>query len=339
MAARGAYAVGSGVYNRRQFNRYEEYDTHEMLKREMASQPADNVYSSYTQAVSDPQPGQSVVPSAPSGPQRVHFRDVAIYFDSIYASRDARRSGEITWSIPPLNFMQDLNNVVRLQIGSFYFPVPFLANQHPNPTYQRDYLSSVFYHRRAYMDITTIPSSQAVQMPGRRYFFEFEIGDVNAYAVEFRPIKSTYVFQAPVTSLNEITVRFFVQLNGKMMDIPIPYETVRVKFVSAPNMCEIIDGKTTLEVFGPPEQFGSQILITVKEYFGTSPLRTMIMRDTGYYVDNILDATSFTVQFGDFRPDVNDELTLYVPQNRIAFPLTFTALSQTQTQLISVVNT
>ncbi|QYB17671.1 hypothetical protein PV-S19_0307 [Pacmanvirus S19] len=331
---------------RRVRNRCNAIDTHELLKQEIYKQSNDN--SGFNTVNTLPvisQQGSSQPPVPPqntvqtivtnnSGPN-VGIEDYEFYFDSTNRDTSSDLSfGELKWSIPILNNSQDLKNCVQVKLGTFFFPKVYAPVDKPE----------YFYYRRLFMEITSAPSSQSVSaFNNNKFHFEFDIENLNGQAVKLIPIKDTFFFQRPVSSMTEFNIRFTVPLNFKK--VPLPADTIAVKMLVTggigynPIRFQIVDENTTASL-GPVGTQTPGIAVFLSNYTSNDATTNSNVNDTdGLYITNIIDSTTFEI--GSVNGSaVTDEYgaTLFIPKNRIAFSARFTTVKDQPTNYVSAVH-
>lgn len=322
-------------------NRCNQLDTHEILKREIYKQGYD-YDTNFRFGVGGPAiTGGSIAASSGSSGSGVGFEDYELYFDSV--NRDGGSdltTGELKWSITDLNNTQDIKNCVQIHIGSFFFPKIYASPNHP------EYL----YYRRVFMEMTNAPSSQAVFGPNNNKFhFEFHVNNLNGQAVELVPLKDSFFFQRPLTSLTEFNVRFMTPSNSSPNNwrkIQLPPDRVQIQSLISgvgynPIRFRITGGELTTSVLGPIGSTGSPgIAAFITDYASNDTSTNTSVNDTqGVYITNILNTTDFEIGAIDGTPVTSQyDATLYIPKNRIAFPLRFTSIRYQPTNYIDVVH-
>lgn len=320
---------------RRVGSRCNSIDTHEILKQEI-----------YKQGSSVDNFSFSVLNSTTPTPPQVqntgsNFADYELYFDSV--NRDTSSdltNGELKWSITNLNNTQDVKNCVEVSLGSFFFPKIYSSST---------ILPEYFYYRRVFMWIANAPSTQAVLAANNNKFhFEFEVNNINGQAVELVPIKNAFFFQQPITSLTDFDAIFYVPnhaLPNSFKKIPIPQERVAIQsqttggFGYNPIRFKITDGNLTTSILGP---IGAVTAPGIAGFItgyasNDATTNTAVNNTDGLYITNIIDSTTFEVGAINGNP-VNSTVNaiLYVPKNRVAFPVRFTSVTSQPTNYITV---
>lgn len=319
---------------RRVPSRCNAIDTHELLKREVLSD--DNVrYDGTNNNVSTKNPATKYAPSPNTGGKsRVGFEDVELYFDSLYRdSSSDYSSGEIKWPITVLNNSNDIKNCIAMSIGRFFFPRVYGSVDKP------DY----FYYRRVFLEFTDAPSSQGILAPNaNKFHFEFRVEGLNSQAVELIPIKKTFYFQRPIASISDFQLRFTTPLN--MKKIPLPADTVSISSLLTVGPAGYnpirfkINGDTTA-VLGQVGTTGSPGIAVVISGFtsASGTLNVAVNNIEGVYITNIIDSTTFEI--GAIDGSVISAIVsakMYIPKNRIAFPMRFTCVRYMVTNHITI---
>lgn len=334
---------------RRVGNRFNQIDTHELLKREIYSQKsdinADFQFGFNAPAITAPPSSitpatPSPVPPAPPVAASVGFEDIEIYFDSTQRDTSSDYSvGEIKWSIPDLNNSSDIKNCIEMYIGEFYFPKIY------SPTGTPEYL----YFQRILVEFQNAPSTQAVLGPNNNKFhFEFRVENLTGQSVKLVPLKNTFFFQRPITSITDFQIRFMVppmsSLPLTFKKIPIPHDTVPIVSLLTggvgynPIRFQITgsDDTTTLGLVGSTGTPGVAVFISS---YGSNDAttNTAVNNTNGLYVTNIIDSTTFEIAgINAAAVTAQYSATMFIPKNRIAFPIRFTSVRNQLTNYIDV---
>lgn len=336
-------------------NRYNQLDTHEILKQEIYKKPQERA--------TDFKLGKPILSAYPDDEfsdigvrTGANFDDTELYFDSV--NRDGGSDmahGEIKWYIPVLNNSADITNCIQFHIGKFFFPKIYASSGHPE----------YFYYKRIFVEITNAPSSHAILGPnGNKFHFELEINGLTGQAMELIPIKSSFFLQRPMSNLSELTLRFSTPSNtfpNNWRRIPIPPERVQIvmKLDTGltpppdylgynPARFSIVGGETT-SILGPVGSTGSPgIAVFITGFNSNDPAVNVAINDVeGIYVTNILNSTDFEIGSIDATTVTANlpspaqipstgSVTMYIPKNRIAFPLRFTSSRNVATNYIGV---
>ncbi len=313
-------------YVPRTFNRGNNIDSHELLKQQLARDPkGDDAYKFNTKPPSEDA----------NNPSQVGFEDSDLLFDSVNRNTSSDQTpGELSWSIPAFNNTNDIRNCIGITISPFYFPNVYSSANHP------DFL----YYRRMYMEITTVPATQAVQTTmGNKFHFEFAVNNTTGQAVSLTPLRDNFYFQKPINNITDFTVRFHTVGNASpngFRRVPIPKD--RMTVVSSPTnpiQFTITSGELTTGQLGPigiPTTPGIAVFITGYNS-GSASLNTLVNDPEGLYVTNIIDATTFEIGSIDGTPSATPfPATTYIPKNRIELPVRFTTIKNQNTNFITI---
>lgn len=309
------------------------FDTKELLKKQLDEQSKNDPNFRFNNLVN---PATNTNPG-----DNVGFEDTEIYFDS--TQRDTTgilANGELKWSIPQLNNNNDIRNCVEFNIGDFYFPKIYGAAGKP------EYL----YFKRVYLQIGTISSSQAVQAANNTlYHFEFDVENLNGQAVRLIPTKGSYFLQRPLTTLSEFQVIFTTPPTNSgptsFRKIPLPRDTVTVQtvlnagFGYNPIRFRVITGDLASQIVAPIGSTGIPgVAAYLSNYLSNDLAVNAAVNDpNGQYITNVLDDYTFEIA-GINGTTVTSAYTatVYIPKNRIAFPVRFTSVRDTKTNFITV---
>jgi len=270
------------------------------------------------------------------------FEEVELYFDS--TARDMISdftNGEIKWTVATINQQQDVKNCIMIKVGKFFFPKIYTDASHP------DY----FYYRRVFMEITSAPSTQAVLGANNmKFHYEFEVAAINSHAVELIPIRQPYLLTRAVQSLAEFNVRFYAPTLSDptlLSPVPIPPERVAIRSqVNAgvgynPIRFSITDGNLTTYVLNPLGAIiAPGLAVVISGFASASPALNAAVNDPrGIYITNIINNTTFEIGAIDgTAATVPVTAQLYIPKNRIAFPVRFTSRLNAPTNFITPVH-
>jgi len=332
---------------RRLESRCNTIDTKEILKKEIYK--AGNEYDSgFNFGVGGgglvPGSGSSGSGSSGGGTPPYGFDDWEFYFDSM--ARDGTSdliNGEIKWNLVNLNNNTDLKNIIQMALDNFYFPRMVTDSTHP------DY----FYYRKLYMLVTTAPSTQMVNGQNNiRFHFEFDVDNINSTCVRLVPVRRSFFFRLPLTSLTEFNVRFLVPIGntlGGLRRVSLPTDTVAVRSVAGtnPGQFEILGGFLATNLLGPVGALLPAPGVAV--FFngfssGNAAIDAQINDPNGVFAVTVIDPTHFTVSVSiagvltpvDFTAIGVVNAIMSIPKNRIAFPLRFTCVQSHYTNYIVV---
>ena len=301
------------------------YNLHEYQKREIFAQDSDaNSQDRFgfnalglANSVNTPysEPVQSVI----------GFRDWEMFFDSVFSTNTSNLiNGEITFNIADLNNGRDIGNVIELNLGSFFFPIPAQSAAQPN----------FYFYRRVYMTIAALPSSQAVRARNNIYHFEFEVDNLTSIAVLLTPIKSSFFLQMPLVNINEIRMRFMV--GPGFAAVPLPQSLVQVVSVAGSNPAQfrITDPGVSNTIIGP---VGAQPAPGVAVFFSNFGPVIPLNSTQGQYVTIVdADGVTFTVGAFNFAAIGAFPAEMVIGKNRFAVPIRFTTVENKNTNYITV---
>ncbi len=319
--------------------RCHQFDTHELLKQEVFKQgyDADTQFRFGLNAPAVLQGGAGT--SGPS-PQTVGFEDIELYFDSTQRDTSSDYTiGEIKWNVPIINNSTDIKNCVEMHLPTFFFPKIYA------PTTAPEY----FYYRRVLVEFQNAPSNQAVLGPNNNKFhFEFEVENITGQAVKLVPLKPSFFFQRPITSITDFQFRFMVPPTTSspvtFKKIPIPHDTVSITSLTTggfgynPIRFQIngTDDTTVLGLVGSLGTPGVAVFITGYAS-NSSGVNTAVNATVGIYATTVLDATTFEISgINASAVTAQYSATMFIPKNRIAFPLRFTCVRDQNTNYIDV---
>ncbi len=320
-----------------------QIDMHEKQKQEIYKQ-SDNDGGFRFGFNNPPQPTSGTQVALTSPPDKiVGFEDVELYFDSTQRDTSSDLTvGEIKWDVTIINNSKDIKNCVEMHIGEFYFPKIYAPVGTPE----------FFYFGRVFIEFQNASSTQAtLGSNNNKFHFEFKIENITAQAVKLVPVKPTFYFQRPMTSITDFQLRFMVppvtSQSSIFKRIPIPIDTVQVTSLVTlgigynPIRFQINGGYDTT-ILGPVGAIVSPgIASFISGYISNSQaVNTLVNNTNGIYITNIVDSTTFEVA-GIDSTSVNAEFpaTVYIPKNRIAFSVRFTTVKDHLTNYIGVVHT
>lgn len=321
----------------RVINRCNQIDTHELLKQEIYSQTSDG--SNRSSGGSAPQPVSK--PAAAPQNSNTGFEDYELYFDSTQRDMSSDYSiGEIKWSATTLNNSQDIKNCIEMKIGSFFFPKIYSDPGKPE----------FFYFRRVFMEFENAPSTQAILGPNNNKFhFEFEVDNLTSQAVLLTPIKDAFFFQRPITSITDFQIRFSVPPTNSgasvFKRVQIPNDTVPIVALTNggagynPARFRIMGSDTS--VIGPIGATGTPGVAVFISGLATNDgvVNSNINSTAGVFITNVINATDFEIASIDATAINAASIygaSMFIPKNRIAFPLRFTCTRSQRTNFIEV---
>ncbi len=263
--------------------------------------------------------------------EEIGFEDIELYFDSVRADDlTGLGSGVISWSVPALNNLNDVQNCIQMHIGQFYFPKIDLGPAYPE----------FFYYRRAFMEFTDSPVNQAVLAPDSiKFHIEFEVRNINGQSVLFVPIKESFFFQRPLNTISLFQVRFTVPTAGGRL-IPIPIPNTRVGAITQMTVPMTLDMSSSA-AFGLPGVVpppGIAVWIS-NANTGDSATDAQLNDPRGVYVTNIIDSSTVEIgAAGSGAETQTSNVTVSIGKNRFAFSVRFTCVKNRSTNYIKAVH-
>lgn len=326
-------------------NRCGQIDVHELQKLAILGQYDAPAYGGGSARSATPAraPAGAPVPAASAPPpsqEIVGFEDVEIQFDSRYADTTSNYDlGEINWPVGPINNNNDISNCIQMHINSFWFPNIVVPVTSPD----------FFYFSRAYLEFRGAPSTQGVSCPNTgRYHFEFEVSR-NDQAVKLTPIKNSFFFQRPITSITDFQIRLMVPhttpIPSGMRRVPIPPDTVMVTsqtaggFGTNPIQFALNSQWTTVQLLGNIGAVPAPgIAVYLSGFVSTDPAVDAAVNNTqGVYVTNIIDNTTFEVAgINALTLAAGFTASMFIPKNRFAMSVRFTCVRHGVTNYIGV---
>ena len=242
-------------------NRRKEIDVHEALKTEMVLQgaeggfiydgePLKDQYRRYPQLaeIAAAQRGDKNRMYAKPPPFNLkelklsRIKDTYIYFDSIAkkSTLDDLANGRITWDLVQLNQNTPLENIIEMEIGSFYIP------QIPTPlTYPQYY----FYERINLL--LEEPQAQSIRAQNSvRFHWELDLTPAGV-SRKATPVNQKFIFQRPFRDISDATFVF----RAPLKNVAFQPDVLTFTSVAASSPAQIV---TT-----PPHQIPIADIVTV----------------------------------------------------------------------------
>jgi hypothetical protein len=250
---------------RRATSRCNDVDVHELLKGEIYAQNTANDGDYVLQQASAARSTDDNVQPTPSEVRAlIGFEDTGIYLDSIGKSSalSSVDNGTLAYSINTLNNNVELRNVISMRIDPFYLPrmTNPRVNLAPTPPAYPTFVPNapdLFFYRRVYLQVLTLPSTQSVNGLGSTQFqWELEVSDLNSLAVLCTPLRPVFYLPRPLLSLSEIQFRFMVPSPTGMRPITLFNETRTVQMIPGTNPARFFinsaAGQGILNTYIPP---------------------------------------------------------------------------------------
>lgn len=329
---------------RRVKNNVNTLDTHELLKKEISRQDynqrrgiggGEEITFASSTILGEVNRGPTTTVVENHG-----FEDTELYFDSVYRNRTSElNNGEIIWNMTTLNNAQEISNIIELHLGDFYFPKINSASTAPE----------FFYFGKVYVELLGTTSQQSVLGPnGQKFHFECNVENLTGQAVRLVPVKKSYFFAQPINWLVDFQIRFMVPqtvLSATIMKrIPIPSESVTINSLTTggfgfnPIRFRISDLNDTLTL-GLVGSLGAPgVAIFITGYASNdAATNTAVNNPDGIFATTVINGTDFEIA-GINAAAVTGNFTalMYVPKNRIAFPLRFTSVKSSITNHMDV---
>lgn len=268
------------------------------------------------------------------------FGTTELYFDSVHRNpTSVMENGEILWDITTLNQGLSITQIVGIEIGNFYIPKVNVASTYPDFFY----FNKVFI---AFLDTVTQQTIRAAN--GQLFHIECDVVNGTGQAVSLVPVRSTFYFTQPINDLTQLRVKFLVPqtnpLSNLLKVVPLPYETLSVQvaltggFGYNPLRLTMLNGQTssTIGLIGALAAPGVAVFIAGLVSNDTTT-NNAINDANGVFVTNVIDATTIEIAGIDSSPiNAVYTATMFIPKNRIAFPMRFTTLSATPTNMVDV---
>jgi hypothetical protein len=305
-------------------NRCGGVDIHELLKGEIYKQGGLDTGYRFGQAA-----GGSIGPGS-AAPSVTGFEDYELYFDSVNKDGSSDLvNGELKFSITDLNNNQDIHSCIEMKVGSFYFPKVI------NPAGSPDF----YFYRRVYLQVLGLPSTQGVLADnGNQYHFEFSVENFSGIAVLLVPIKDTFFFQRPITSLTDLQLRFTVPIFKR---IPLPEVILNVVSIAGSNPAQfsIVGGPTTAAIGDIGLLPAPGVAVYISGFASGDPAVNIATNNTaGVFVTTVVNATQIIIASLNFATVGVVVAQMIVAKNRIAIPIRFTSIKDSVTNYINVVH-
>ena len=306
-------------------NKPNRIDTHEILRQEIMSQS-----SSPASASSDSSSNDS------SAAPIVGFADTYMYFDS--NARNFGLSnisiGTYAYDVPPLNSSFPVENIVAMRLNSFY--VPSINNAATVPNY--------FFFARIYLRVSSssMATNASVQAANNTYYhFELDIENFTSVALLLTPLRNIFYFNSPIQSLSDITFTFYRQPDFDSISFPNDVITVLGLAGTNPAQFQVIssgDDTTGIAPVGVPPAPGVAVYLT-NFISANSALNNQVNSSNGYFVDNVISTTNFSISQLNFTTLLaNTQTTVTIAKNRIAFDMEFITVKPTTTNSLTAIH-
>ncbi len=290
-----------------------------------SQQPPTPSSGQYLPTTPAPKP-ESSISSSLSPNSKFGISDRYLYFDTLSTLTSSLSQGEVTFSVPALNNNFPLENIIEMEIGSFYFPDIVSPNYYPSP----------FFYNRVTMIIKEVSAQQTIQGSDNfRFHFEFDVSPAGI-AKLLTPVNAKYIFTKPINSLQQVTFQF----RNPRYPIPLPIQSLVIPWVkpSAPASFNLVGS-------GAPTQASTTYAIQILNWVPNQPTSTAtstaIIERTGGNLGDVDPTNSFmTLQDAASSIGITDTVTganVLFMANRFAFVIRFRLLINDITQYITPV--
>lgn len=321
------------------------YDMREIMKKELLKQD-ELQYNGFGggEIVAPMSIPKKIVEDAPKKEEIViktdhGFDSTELYFDSIYRNQLSEiQNGEIIWDVIALNNNKGVSAIIVVEIGNFYFPKINLPSTVPD----------FFYFGKVYIEFLDTASQQTVRGVGsQKFHIECDIENINGQAVKLVPVRNTFYFTQPITEISEFHVRFMIPETNiaatLFKNIPIPKETVLIQSATTggfgynPIRFQMINSTTSdIGLVGVLTAPG--VAVFISNYVSNDAATNISVNSTsGLFVTNIIDNITFEIAGIDASAvSAVYSATMFIPKNRIAFPVRFTSVTPMVTNHVDI---
>lgn len=301
------------------------YDMQEILKREIYAQ-GNVLVSTDAGATMDSRQSPTAAPQQPVPQQSAPgFQDINILLDSVTTNSNVG-GGNLTFSVQALNNNNDIANCIAITVYPFYFPRNLLdTTVHPN----------YYYFRRVYMLLSSISASDCFTASGYKYHFEFEVAEINSVAVLLKPIQPIYYFKNAVSAISTLTMQFLIPPTGAWVNLPPT--VLRVTSVPNSNPAQFVADDTS-QISAVDLQAPGVAVWFMDFASNVTDANVRVVDGRGWYVDNIIDATHFSISALDLTGVVATPAKMIVGPNRVTVPLRFTVQTEKKQNALDYVH-
>ncbi len=311
-------------------DRCRRIDMHEVMKKEVSRQGEGSIdggsnykFSSLPpqncQYPQNPQTGGGLIPQPILPPVPVPTRDeIGVFdnyfqFDSYDKTGADYAAGEMTFSISELNNQFPIENIIEMEIGSFYIQDRPLAATLP----------AFYFYNRYIMAIKQLTTTQSIQGPDNlRYHFEFDV-ETAGISRKMNPVEifKTFIFTKPVRDLSEITFQF-----RKGDGTRVSLERDVLSFTSDPGTADemILDGLADHEL-----DTTTTYAVFVEGFSSTNATQNTLMNRSEGHLVTVPSATR--IKFDStaglaFAAIAATSATVKIAVRRIAIPMRFRSI-------------
>lgn len=270
--------------------------------------------------------------------------DVSLCLMSPHRTSDNFSRGEISWTIPPFNLNNAINNCTQVQLNQLTIP----------RTLDNAAIHEQFIGRRVYVEIDQLPTNSGVRASdGTRFHFECDVDYSTSEYVSLTPLNGPIILRSPIASIDAITLRFYQRDPYPpygLRRVPIYNDVLGISLVlPGTNPAQFtITTEDTVTPIGPPgSSFVSPSVEVYPSGFNTndtffntsvngpynSVLLTLPAGPSGISKNFVLDGLDASLVTSGTTSGV-----LYIPKNFIEATLRFTCLDSGQTNLVTPVH-
>lgn len=319
-------------------------DTHEILKKEILSDIHDSGSSAHSSSASMAQsrptqssPAQShtnVVQApqiihvpTPSGGSPPHgIEDIYLHLDSLTKDRTADEY-TLQFRISNLNNSRPIENIVSIRLGEFY--LPRLVSEPGRPDY--------FFYRRVYMDFSNLPTNQGYRGSSiygslTKHHFELEIDNTNSIAVTAKPVAPTFYFAQPLSTLDQLTIKFMIP--PYWGNVRLPPDTVEAQVVpgSNPARLQLLGDAVTTDLThltGVLPQNERVAIYMIRFASDDATANNQMNSPYGIFIDEVIDNKTFSISSASFAnvTATDGPVRFIIAKNRITIPLRITTIT------------
>lgn len=252
-----------------------------------------------------------------------HIRDNYLYFDSTakISSISDLAAGKMSWSIPLLNQNQPLENIIEMEIGSFYIPdIPTAATF---PQY--------FFYERITVLLEEVQAQSVRAQNSIRFHWELDLQPAGISRAA-TPVNPKFIFQIPFRDLSIATFSFRAPIKNTQFQPDI------MGFVSQAGTSP---ARITTNI---PHQLAIASINTiyVSNFLSSISIVDQTINDPDGFLVTVINATTLefpalAVAGFDFAAVGVVQGDLVIGFRRIAFQVRFRTLTDTKTNGITPV--
>lgn len=265
------------------------------------------------------------------------FEDTEIYFDSSQADTSSDLStGEIKWDINLINNFSGIKNCIEISVGDIIMPKIMIDSVNT------DFL----YENKVFMEISNLTTQQSIiANNNNKYHFEFHVEPLTNYTVKLVPIKKTFFFQRPITSITNLNIKLYVPSTTRSFlfkPIPLPATVISIKSVPDDGTNKeytwtINTPMNDAYIFDQLNQ-NTAIAYYISEYISPdTAANNYLTNPNGFYglTATAKDQFYMTNEFASSIIPPTDAYML-IPKNRISFSVRFTSVVNQVTNYVHI---